>query len=105
VRRTGTCRTVRTAGRAAWLAATPALLLAAATAAADEAPGWLRQSVRLDLAAAPADGPSAGAGASSRPEAARRLRALAARVRGHGGKGPGLWYERRALYFGVRSRF
>ena len=84
-----------------------ALLAAASAAAAAEGagePAWLRQSVRLDLASVPA-GAEAVAPAPARPAAARRLRELAARVRGRAGDGPGLWYERRAVYLGVRSRF
>ncbi len=104
MRRAGACRTARGPGRAARLAAASVLLLAAAAAAADEAPGWLRQSVRLDLASAPA-GAEAVAPGPARPAAARRLRELAARLRSRAGDGPGVWYERRAVYLGVRSRF
>ena len=89
------------------LAGALAMLVAAgAVRAAEEAgePAWLRQSVRLDLASAPA-GAEAVAPGPARPAAARRLRELAARLRSRAGDGPGVWYERRAVYLGVRSRF
>ncbi len=89
------------------LGAALAMLVAAGAVRAAEGagePAWLRQSVRLDLASAPAGAEAVGP-APARPQAARRLRELAARLRGRAGEGPGVWYERRAVYLGVRSRF
>lgn len=72
-----------------------------APGAGGEVPPWLSQNVRLEL------GGDHGREANVRTErpGAEALRRWARRLRGMEGRGPGFWYERRAVYLGVRRRF
>ncbi len=95
-------RGLRTIAASAAVLACLGLAAGSARAGDVRVPDCLRLSVGLDLRAPVREAkPLEGT-------AGDRLRRLAARLRGEDGSGQGrphLWYERRAVYVGVRGRF